>query len=128
MITRFFFAVTLVLMIGGCVTKPQYKGEKYALLKSSHAIISVNGEPIDASYKLDIRSGQNSIVVRYPTYLNTYFCEFVWEVRSGTTYEITDHEDRYPLTLYRWKRQNDWLAKRLDPIDPRGCSIQKSSK
>jgi len=118
-LTLIFFAV---LFVSACVKAPVYKGDNYAFIKSSHAIISVNDVNVEPIYSLDINAGENTLVVLYPTYRHRYYCQFVWTSKPGTTYEVTDQENKYPLTLYRWKRQNKYLASRLDPVDPVKCS------
>jgi hypothetical protein len=111
------------LLISGCVRSPSLKGEGYALVNSNYPIINHNGDAIKASYKLDIRAVKNTLVIVYNTYQHNYNCTFSWDAVSGTIYEVTDHEKRYPLTLYRWVRKNSLWANRLDPVDPQTCVI-----
>ena len=119
---RLLFLFFTVLLTNACVKAPVYKGENHALVKSSHAIIKVNDEQIEPAYALNLKTGENTLVVLYRTYRHDYYCEFQWISKSQTAYEITDQENKYPLTLYHWKRQNDYLALRLDPIDPVKCT------
>lgn len=121
--TRFVVLITL-LCVNACVKAPVYKGENYALIRSSHAIISINGTKVESKHSLDLLAGENTLVVLYPTYRHRYNCQFEWTSKPGTTYEITDQENKYPLTLYRWKRQNGLWASRLDPVDPVKCSLE----
>ncbi|WP_455221357.1 hypothetical protein [Kaarinaea lacus] len=122
---RLVLGCIAALHISACVKAPVYKGENYAFLKSSHAIISVNGEQVEPVYTLDLKAGENTLVVLYRTYQHDYYCEFVWMSAPGTAYEITDHEKRYPLTLYRWVRKNSFWSIRFDPVDPVKCTKEK---
>ncbi len=55
-------------------------------------------------------------------YMKDYNCSFTWDVSAGTAYEVTDQENKYPLTLYRWVRTNGLCANRRDPVDPLECA------
>ena len=70
---------------------------------------------------LDIESGDNKLVIVYNTYQHDYYCTFSWTAVENTAYEVTDQENQYPLTLYRWVRTNSLWASRLDPLDPLEC-------
>ena len=109
-------------LVSACVKTTVYKGENYTFIKSSHAIININGKQVDPTYALDINAGHIFLVVLYSTYRHAYYCHFDWVSKPHTTYEITDQENKYPLTLYRWERENDLWASRLDPVDPLKCS------
>ena len=113
-----------ILCISGCVKAPVYKGDNYASVKSSHAIVEIHDKQAGPVYTLDLEAGQNTLVVLYRTYHHDYYCEFQWNLKPQTAYEITDQENKYPLTLYRWKRQNGLWASRLDPKDPVKCSLK----
>ena len=110
------------LLLASCVQAPTFKGEDYALLISNYPIISVNGVAVEDTYKLDIDTGENTLVIVYHTYTKDYHCTFTWTATAGTAYEVTDQENRYPLTLYRWVRKNSLWALRLDPVDPSACT------
>ncbi|WP_455208871.1 hypothetical protein [Kaarinaea lacus] len=122
---QFAFVCFICLIVSACVQAPVYKGEDFAFIKSSHAIISVNGEQVEPIYTLDLKAGENTLMVLYRTYQHDYYCEFVWTPAPGTAYEITDHEKRYPLTLYRWVRKNSLWSIRFDPVDPVKCTREK---
>ena len=122
---RFILGCFAALYLSACVKAPVYKGENHAFLKSSHAIIKVNGEQVKPLYTLDLEAGENTLVVLYRTYKENYYCEFVWTATPGTAYEITDHEKQYPLTLYRWVRRNSLWSLRLDPVDPVNCTKEQ---
>ena len=109
------------LFVSACVKAPVYRDDNYAFIKSSHAIIYVNGEQVEPVYTLDLKAGENTLVILYRTYRHDYYCEFVWTSAPGTAYEITDHEKKYPLTLYRWVRKNSLWSIRMDPVDPAKC-------
>lgn len=110
------------LFLGSCVQAPTFKGEDYALVTSNYPIVSVNGVGVEDTYQLDIDTGENTLVIIYHTYTKNYHCKFTWTVTAGTAYEVTDQENRYPLTLYRWVKKNGLWAVRLDPVEPIGCS------
>jgi hypothetical protein len=74
-------------------------------------------------YQLDIKAGENTLVIVYNTYQSDYFCTFNWIAEADTVYEVTDQENAYPLTLYRWERANSLWASRLDPVDPAKCDV-----
>ena len=121
---KIFFTFSCMLLVS-CVQPPLFKTEDYALIKSNYPILAINGNEIEKTYQLDIEAGENSLLVVYNTYQYDYFCTFSWNAIAGTAYEITDQENQYPLTLYRWHRKNGLWAVRLDPVDPLECS-QKS--
>ena len=118
----FLLLVFTALLNNACVKAPVYKEENHAFVKSSHAIIKVNNEQIEPAYAVNLKAGENTLVVLYRTYRHDYYCEFQWHSIPQTAYEITDQENKYPLTLYRWKKQNDLWASRLDPVDPVNCT------
>ena len=99
-----------------------YKGGNYAIIKSNYPIVSLNGVEQDPSYALDIEAGETTLVIVYHTYQYNYSCTFSWTAVAGTAYEVTDQDNRYPLTLYRWVRKNSLWASRLDPLDPLQCT------
>ena len=111
------------LLLSSCVQPPAFKGDGYAVIMSSHPIVSVNDVEIEGAYRLDLDAGDNSLVIVYNTYKYDYHCTFNWNAAAGTAYEVTNQENKYPLTLYRWVRTNVLWANRLDPIDPLKCSI-----
>ena len=109
------------LFLSACVQAPVFKEEGYAFIRSNYPIVSVNGEEVEPAYRLDIEAGENTMVIVYNTYQNNYYCTFSWTALAGTVYEVTDQDNRYPLTLYRWVRTNSLWASRLDPVDPSDC-------
>ena len=109
------------LVLCSCVQPPAIKGEGYAVIESNYPIVTHNGTDIEAAYKLEIEAGKNTLVIVYQTYQHDYHCTFTWVARPGTAYEVTDQENRYPLTLYRWVRKNSLWAIRLNPVDPLSC-------
>jgi len=122
---KIFFTFSCMLL-ASCVQPALFKTEGYALIKSNYPILAINGNEIEKTYQLDLEAGENSLLVVYNTYQYDYFCTFSWNAIAGTAYEITDQENQYPLTLYRWHRKNGLWAARLDPIDPLECT--KKSK
>jgi hypothetical protein len=118
---QIFFFTSLCLLLSSCVQPPVFKTEDYALIKSNYPIVASNGIDIEKTYKLDIEAGENSLVIIYNSYQYDYFCTFSWLAIAGTAYEVTDQENQYPLTLYRWHRKNGLWATRLDPVDPLAC-------
>ena len=110
------------MVLYSCVQPPVFKTEDYALIKSNYPIMVINGIKTEDTYQLDIKAGENSLVVVYNSYQYDYFCTFSWLAVAGTAYEITDQENQYPLTLYRWRRKNSLWAVRLDPVNPLECT------
>lgn len=110
------------LFLGGCVQAPIFKGDDYAHITSNYPIVKVNGVEIEKTYDLDLEAGNNALVIVYNTYNYDYFCTFSWKAEAGTAYEVTDQENKYPLTLYRWVRTNGLWANRRDPADPLNCT------
>jgi len=117
------------LFLGGCVQVPAFKGDDYAFITSNYPIVKVNGAEIEKTYDLDLEAGNNSLVIVYNTYRYDYFCTFTWDAVAGTAYEVTDQENQYPLTLYRWVRTNSLWANRRDSVDPLECtSVSKGDE
>jgi len=119
---RKFLAICICLFLSACVQAPVFKGDGYAFIKSNYPIVSVNGVEVEPLYTLDIAAGENTLVIVYHTYRHNYYCKFTWTAVAGTAYEVTDQENKYPLTLYRWIRRNSLWASRLDPLDPLTCN------
>lgn len=119
---RTTFFIFCSLLLGSCVQLPTFKGENYAVITSNYPIVSVNGVDVEDTYELDIDKGENTLVIVYHTYMKDYICTFTWDVAAGTAYEVTDQENKYPLTLYRWVRTNGLWANRRDPVDPLDCA------
>ena len=109
------------LFLGACVQSPFIKEGGYAFFRSNYPVVSMNGAEIEPSYKLDIPAGENTLVIIYHTYRYDYYCTFTWTALTKTAYEVTDQDNKYSLTLYRWVRTNSLWASRLDPIDPLEC-------
>ena len=109
------------IVLSSCVQPSVYKTEDHALVKSNYPIIAINGNEIEKTYQLDIEAGENNLMIVYNTYQYDYFCTFSWLAKANTAYEVTDQENLYPLTLYRWHRTNSAWATRLDPVDPLEC-------
>ena len=122
MITRLAPFITLCLLLASCVQPPVFKDEDHAVITSNYPIIAINDENIEGAYQLDLKAGENSLLVLYNTYQYDYFCTFNWHAKAGIVYEITDQENQYPLTLYRWHKKNALWAIRLHPLDPVACS------
>jgi len=118
---RILFIICASLLLFGCVQTHVFKGDNYAFIKSNYPIVSINRNEIESSYRLDIEEGENILVIVYHTYQHDYYCTFSWTAVANTVYEVTDQENRYPLTLYRWVRTNSLWASRLDPLDPLEC-------
>jgi hypothetical protein len=112
---------SLGIFLSSCVQSPVFKDKDFALIKSNYPIISINGSEIEETYQLDLEAGNNSVVVLYSTYQYEYHCTFSWLAKAGTMYEVTDQENLYPLTLYRWHKKNSLWATRLNPVDPLEC-------
>lgn len=113
------------LFVSACIKTPDIKGEGYAFIRSNYPIVRVNEESVEPVYQLDIKAGKNTLVIVYYTYQHDYFCAFNWTATAGAVYEVTDQENQYPLTLYRWERTNSLWASRHDPVDPVKCDVQQ---
>jgi len=118
---KIFFTVSCMLL-GSCVQSPVFKAEDYALFKSNYPVVAINDSKIEKTYQLDLEAGENSLVIIYNTYQYDYLCTFRWLTKAGTVYEVTDQENQYPLTLYRWHKKNSLWAIRLDPVNPMECT------
>lgn len=119
---RIIFFTVMCIVLSSCVQPSVFKAEDYTLIKSNYPIVVINGIKIEDTYKLDLEAGENSLIVVYNTYQYNYFCTFSWTAVAGTAYEITDQENQYPLTLFRWHIKNGLLATRLDPVKPLKCT------
>ena len=115
-------AIGTCLLLSACVGSPVFKEEGYAFFRSNYPVVRVNGVEVEPSYTLDIPSGENTLVIVYHTYRFDYRCTFTWEAAADTAYEVTDQDNKYSLTLYRWVRTKSLWASRLDPIDPLECT------
>ncbi len=129
MSTRIILFIFSSLLLAGCVQMPTFKDETSSLITSNYPILKVNGVNITdgadtaSVYRYDLEPGENTLVIVYNTYKYDYFCRFTWVAEANTAYEVTDQENRYPLTLYRWVRTNSLWANRLDPVDPLECTV-----
>ena len=121
---RLFTIPFVLLFFAGCVQAPAFKDDSHAFIKSNYPIISVNDQQIEPSYKIDLKPGENTVIITYLTYRYDYDCTFKWNVDANTVYEVVDQENSYPLTLYRWIRRNSFWAARLDPVDPLDCTTE----
>ena len=118
---RILFFVFQGTVLCACVQPPVFKAEEYAHITSNYPIVFSNGIEIEKTYELDIVAGANSLVIVYNTYQHDYLCTFTWDAVAGIAYEVTDQENQYPLTLYRWHKRNGLWAIRLDPVNPVEC-------
>ena len=118
---RTLLLVCTMLFLSACVQQAVFKVDGYALIKSNYPIVSANGVEIEHTYRLEVEEGENTLTIVYNTYQHDYFCTFKWTAVANTVYEVTDQENRYPLTLYRWVKTNSLWASRLDPVDPLEC-------
>ena len=121
MISRIVFSTCIFLMVSACVQPAVFKGDGYAHIRSNYPIFNINGDKVEPVYELDMEGGENTLVIVYNTYQHDDYCTFTWVAETNTAYEVTDQENRYPLTLYRWVRTNSLWASRLDPMDPLEC-------
>ena len=113
--------IAICLTLSACVQSPVFKGDDYAFIRSNYPIVKVNGEKVDPVYELDIVAAEANVVIAYSTYRNNYYCIFDWTAEPNTVYEVTNQENRQPLTMFRWVRTNSLWASRLDPTDPVEC-------
>ncbi|MGB5455009.1 MAG: hypothetical protein WBO93_03895 [Gammaproteobacteria bacterium] len=122
---RIMLLICTSIISAACVQPVKLKGEGYVLIRSNYPILYFNGEQIEPAYRLDIEAGENTVVIVYNTYQHDYYCTFSWTAVANAVYEVTDQENQYPLTLYRWVRTNSLWASRLDPVDPLDCIEQE---
>lgn len=122
------FIICICMWLTACVQAPVFKGDDFALVKSSYPIVSLNGTEIAPVYAIDIEAGDNTMVIVYRSYQYDYVCTFSWQAIAETAYEVVDQDSRYPLTLYRWTRKNSLWAIRLDPLDPLQCTRDLKGK
>ena len=120
-----YLSICAVLFLSACVQAPVFKDEGYAHIKSNYPIVNLNGVEIEPAYTLDIKAEKNTLVIVYHTYQHYYYCTFTWTAVANTAYEVTDQENKYPLTLFRWVRSNGLWAARLDPMNPVECSPEQ---
>ncbi len=118
---RILYIICTFLLLSACVKAPVFKADGHALIRSNYPIVRVNGTEVGRTYRLDIEAGENTLVIVYNTYQHDYFCTFNWVAAENTVYEVTDQDNRYPLTLYRWVNTNSLWASRLDYLDPEAC-------
>ena len=118
---RIILMICTCLLLSACVRAPEFKGDDYAFIRSNYPIVNVNGKEVVPAYKLDIETVENTVVIVYNTYQYDYYCTFSWIAVANTVYEVTDQENQFPLTLYRWVRTNSLWVSRLDPMDPLEC-------
>lgn len=118
---RITLFISICMFLSACVQAPVFKQEGYAHITSNYPIVSLSGVEIEPSYELDLEAGETTLVIVYHSYQYDYACTFTWTAAAGTAYEVTDQENREPLTLYRWVRKNSLWAIRLDPVDPVQC-------
>ncbi len=121
-LNRIICYTSLCLLLNSCVQLPEFKTEDSSLITSNYPIVAVNGIEIEKTYRLDLEAGENILIIIYDTYRYDYFCKFSWLAMAGTAYEVTDQENQYPLTLYRWHKRNGLWTTRLEPVDPLECS------
>lgn len=117
-ITLYLF---ICLFLSACVQAPVFKEGGYALIRSNYPMVSFDGVDIEPSYERDIEAGETTLEIVYHSYQYNYICTFSWTAVAGVAYEVTDQENSYPLTLYRWVRKNRLWAIRMDPLDPLQC-------
>lgn len=122
---RITLLVCIYLFLCACVQVPVFKEDGYALINSNYPIVSLNGVEIEPAYNLDIEAGDTTLVIVYHSYQYNYICTFSWTAVTGVVYEVTDHDNNYPLTLYRWVRRNGLWAVRMDPLDPLQCTQEE---
>lgn len=120
MIIKLILIGILSAMVSSCVTAPVLVGDQ-ASLRTNHPVISVDGKLVVEQTDLRLQPGPHTIQVVYRTHLHDYICHFQWVVETNRHYEIVDHNDADPLTLYRWRRRNALWAARLEPVQPTHC-------
>jgi hypothetical protein len=124
---RILLIMSASLLLGACEQVPDIKGDNHALIRSNYPIVSINGVEVEAAYNAAVEAGENTLLIVYNTYRHDYYCTFRWTAVADSVYEITDQENQYPLTLFRWVKTNSLWASRLDPVDPIECISKRRS-
>ncbi len=119
---RIINLMCVAIFLSACVQAPVFKEEGYAHIKTNYPIVSVNGVEVEPLHTLDIAAGGNTLVIVYHTYWQNYHCTYTWTAVANTAYEVTDQENNYPLTLFRWARANALWASLPEPTDPLKCT------
>ena len=119
---RIILIVCTGLFMSACVQVPEIEGDNHALIRSSYPVVSVNGVEVEATYSTAVEAGQNTLLIVYNTYRHDYYCTFRWTAAADAVYEVTNQDNQYPLTLYRWVKTNSLWASRLDPVDLIECT------
>ncbi|BCD96850.1 hypothetical protein [Marinagarivorans cellulosilyticus] len=123
MICKLILIGLFLAVASSCVTAPVLEGD-LASLRTNHPVISVDGNAIAEQTDLRLQPGVHTIQAVYRTHLYEYICYFQWVVEANRHYEIVDHKEADPLTLYRWQRKNALWATRLEPVHPDQCKKQ----
>lgn len=89
-----------------------------------YPIIKINEQLINPVYAIEIPAGQQTITAQYGTLSKNYWCNFDLKVKAGQRYEVVDHKQQYPITLYEWSQTHGLWADRKKPIQPIGCEKQ----
>ena len=117
---RILIIICSCFILGACVRTPVVKEGGYAYINSNYPIVVYHdGKAIRS---LDLETGSNTLIIVYNSYQHDYYCTFTWPAVENTVYEVTDQDNRYPLTLYRWVKVNSLWASRLDYQDPTDCT------
>lgn len=64
------------LLLSGCVQSPVFKGDDSAFIESNYPLIAINSVDIEKTYQLDLKAGENTLLVIYNTYEYDYLCTF----------------------------------------------------
>lgn len=121
---KLVFISTLLCMLVGCVQHPEFDDSgEYASVVSSHPVVMLDGVALSKLYQLQLEAGEHEMLILYNTIKYEYNCYFKWYAEPNTQYEVVDHENAHPLTLYRWVRRGPLWAVRLDPVTPVRCEI-----
>jgi hypothetical protein len=110
------------LLLSACIAQPIGPDESHAQLKSWARVVTIDGAAPESPYLSNIEPGFHTVVIVYRTYQRDYRCTFEFEAAAAVRYEIVDHNDPQPLTLYRWHRRNALWSVRLDPVPPKECT------
>jgi len=119
---RLAMLVPLVCMLAACIQQPAHRDQgTYARVRTWHPVLSVDGQPPEDAYALELSPGVHEFEVLYETFRMNHLCRFELEAIGGYSYDVVDHSNPQPLVLYRWKRANGAWAERLNPQAPSKC-------
>lgn len=115
---------TFFTTVTACSVTTSTPSQSQAEIFGSYPITSVDGIKTDGSTSIFIHAGQHQVNVLYGTTHNNYHCTFLLNAKAATRYEVVDHKNTYPITLYQWNQKHIFWATRKHALNPDHCEIQ----